>query len=105
MNEIDYKILRLRIWSTVVVVALMVLTILVTVLATNTYTVRFEMDNNTLEAVKSINFSVMNQKECMPVQIIDERNIIHYPGYPNSFNFSNYTLEPIDTSYKIEVSK
>jgi hypothetical protein len=54
-QQIEYKKTLIRWLFGVTIIILICVTIILVV--TNTYTIRFEMDNNTLEAFKLINWS------------------------------------------------
>ena len=101
-NE-SYKELRLILITFIIITVVLITSITLIVLATHTYSIRFEMDNNTLEAVKSINWTGLNEKECMPVQVTNTPCMITYPCFPNVINFSNISFETPDTTYKVKL--
>jgi len=46
-----------RIWASCIIVVFIIIAITLIFISLNPYTIRFEMDANTLEAIKSINWS------------------------------------------------
>ena len=50
------------IWAMVILACVVTICITIDDIAKHPYTIRFEIDNNTLEAVKSVNWSIMGEK-------------------------------------------
>lgn len=55
-NEADTKT---AMWTLTIIVVVAIICGTLLLLNSHPYTIRFEMDNNTLEAMKSINYSAM----------------------------------------------
>lgn len=98
----SYKEYRLQIIAFVIIAVVLITSVTLIVLATHTYSIRFEMDNNTLEAVKSINWTRLNEKECMPVQVTNSPCMITYPYIPYVMNYSNISFQTPDTTYGVK---
>lgn len=75
-------------WGIILIISLTIISFTILSIVNHPYEVKLSMDNNTLEAIKSVNWTNLNQKECMPVEA-------YYPNwnYPNKFNYTitNYS--------------
>lgn len=64
------------IWALTLIVLVIIICGTIIYLNENPYSIRFEMDNNTLEAVKSINYSALSETRCQDVIIRDYRDTL-----------------------------
>jgi hypothetical protein len=57
--EYDFRLKKIFIWAIVISLMIAIICITIAFLSYQGYTIRFEMDNNTLEAIKSINYTAI----------------------------------------------
>ena len=75
-----YETARTIVFGILIFALLILLSVIILVNHDWSYTLKLEMDNNTLEAFKSINWSAINQKQCTTYDV-NCRNWLYNNGY------------------------
>ena len=59
IDKIKAEINKYQFWTTIIIIICITLVVITCIIIYHPYTIRFEMDNNSLEAIKSINWSAL----------------------------------------------
>ena len=87
-KEIDYKILRMQILSVTIITVVLIIVSSSIIIMAKPFTVRFETDDNTLEAVKEMNMTSLYKSQENQRFRIAERGEFDYLNH--TFNNTRY---------------
>jgi hypothetical protein len=98
-EQIEYKKTFIRWLIGGVIVFLICVTVLL--VATNTYTIRFEIDNNTLEAIKSINYTSINNHQCTDYNVLCKNTYLPQTNYSSLLLKENCYIQNKTCEYQL----